>query len=352
MPRPLVEAAPGDGGTVRYRMCFNENPAGPSPRAVEAVRAAAASLHLYPAPTDQRLCEALAAYHGRGLSTAHFLVADSGYEVLDLVARAFLRAGDEFIVCPPTFGVYERTARLQEARPVTVPLRPESFAHDVEGILAAVTARSRLLYLCNPNNPTGAMLTAPQMTTLLDRLPPHVTVVADEVYQHYVDRPAFPDSIGHLLAGGNLIVIQSFSKSFGLAGLRLGYGIGRPELMARLRPFARIFHVNALATAAALAALEDGAHLERSVAIVREGRRLVAAGLTALGVRVWPTETNFILFQPPGPARPLYEALLARGILVRDVERDGIPGSLRVSVGMPEANAAFLDAVRTILAGH
>ena len=262
----------------------NENPLGPSPRVVEAIDREARRVHRYPAREDGTLREALAAHHGHGLTPDHFVTGASASEVLEFVARAALRPGDEGLICSPTFPVYASTAAHQDARVVDVPLDPATGGHHADRILAAVTPRTRLLYICNPGNPTGIRMPAAEFTALLERIPSGIIVVADEVYYQYVEGD-FPDTIEQIHAGRDVVIVHSFSKGYGMAGLRLGYGIARPELVRRFARFRLMYHLSGIALAAGIAALADQEHVTRTVALTREGRRYFAGELDRLGIQ-------------------------------------------------------------------
>ncbi|MFN8061034.1 MAG: histidinol-phosphate transaminase [Vicinamibacterales bacterium] len=345
----------GDGGHLkrtlgeRCQLASNESPLAPSPRVIDAIVREAGHLNRYPARGDADLTAALAAHHGRGLTPAHFVTACSGYETLDLVARAFLAADDTAIISNPAFPVYARTIALQCANVIDVPLDPVTFLPHVDRILAALDDRTRLVYLCNPGNPTGVVTPARLLDALVASLPPHVTLVVDEVYHHFADRGALPDVVAHVVANARVVVVHSFSKAYGLAGLRLGYAIAPPGLAARLASFRREYHLSRLHLAAGLAALEDGEHVARVVALVRAGRDAICAGLDRLGVTHWPSQANFVLFRPPGPARDLHRALAAAGIDIRPTDGFGLPGALRVSVGLADENAHFIDVLGGLL---
>lgn len=335
MTRPLVD------------LSTNENPLGPSPRVVEAIDREARQLHRYPARDDLSLREALSAHHGRGLSVDHFFAASSASEVLDLIARATLAAGDEIVICSPTFGVYAMTAANQDARVVDVPLDPASCAHHVERILAAITPRTRLIYICNPGNPTGVVMPGDEFASLLDRIPTGVVVVADEVYYQFVERSDFPDTIRHLHDGREVVIVHSFSKGYGMAGLRLGYGIARPELARRFGRFRLVYHLSRIALAAGAAALADQSHVAQTVALARDGKELFYREFARVGVRCWRSEANFVLVAPPS-----VEAALSRlredGIQVRPVEGPGRVPCLRISVGLAESNQRVVAAMASL----
>ena len=325
----------------------NENPLGPSPRVVEAIVREAHRIHRYPARDDTTLREGLAEHHGRGLTPDHFFVASSGSDVLDLIARGSLTPGDEAIICSPTFPVYGLTIRNNHGVVVDVPLDEETCAHDVPGILDAVTPRTRLVYLCNPGNPTGVITSAADVAALLGGLPPEVLLVADEVYYQYVDDPSFPDSVSHLLDGRQVVIVHSFSKGYGMAGLRLGYGIARPDVAGRLGRFRLTYHLSGPDQAAGIAALGDPDHVARTVALTAEGRRFLSAGLHRLGVRHWPSAANFVLAAPHDPDAA-FARLTDAGLQVRPVAGPGQVRCLRISIGLPEANQRVLDALASL----
>lgn len=319
----------------------NENPLGASPRVRDAIVRELDRLHRYP-PSDASLRAALAASHGRGLTAGHFATAASGSEIIELISRAFLERGDEIVLSSPTFVVYAPMADLQGAAVVDVPLNPRDFSLDVDGILAAITPRTRLLYVCNPGNPTGVMAPQADVTRLVNALPAHVVLVSDEVYADYVDDEAFPDTTAAVLADERVIVIRSFSKVFGLAGLRLGYAIAPPAIVQRLTRFVRPYHLGRLAIVAGIAALDDTDHMRRTVELARHGRRVLYEALSALGVNVWKSQANFVMVRPPD-GEAMLNALAARGIRARSTVKNGLPGALRVTAGLETENARFLD---------
>jgi histidinol-phosphate aminotransferase len=332
-----------------YKMSSNENPLGPSAQVVDAIQAEAASLNLYPDNDDGRFREALAAFHGRGLTQAHFFTAVSGVEVLELLARTFLQPGDEAIVCPPLFGWYVRSVEQQGGTVVTVPLHPHTFTHNIDAILAAITPRTRFVYLCNPHNPTGTIATVKDMARLVASMPPDAILIADEVYTQFVTLPDFPDSLRYVLDGKNVVIIQSFSKAYGLAGMRLGYAIAPPSLCARVWEVKRPFHLSRLAITAGITALLDQTHLHQTVTLVQAGKQYLYEQLDALDVTYWHSEANFVLIRPLRDADYVYEQLIERGIMVRPTAANGLPGHLRVTIGLPEANEAFMTALTEII---
>jgi len=333
-----------------HRLQNNENPLGPSPRAVEAIRAAAPTLAVYPSYSDIELRRAIVAALGRGLSPEHIFTGCSGFEALELIARASLAPGDEVILSSPTFsGAYRKVCEPLGAKVIDVPLEPRTFRYRPQAVLDAVTERSKLVMLCNPNNPTGTVISAEAVETLMSGLPEHVLVVADEVYHHFVDDADYPDSLGYALDGRNIVIVHSFSKVYGLAGLRLGYGIAQPDIANTIAGLQRGFHQNKLALAAGIAACSDQAHVRRVVDFLREEARWVCRQFDRLAVHYWKPAANFILFETPFPADELQARLQRRGLLLRGQTRNGLPYAMRLSLGGRAANQAFITALEDIL---
>lgn len=332
-----------------YRLHYNENPLGPSPVVMERIKAHLAGLSLYPPRDDEAVRNRLAAFYGRGVTPAHLFTAYSGSEALDLIARVFLEPGDEVIVCGPTFHVYARTAEWQGAKVVDVPLDDEDFSVRVDAVRQAVTDRTRVVYLGNPNNPTGSIVKRDDMEQLYTDLPDRVTLVSDEVYHHFVTHPDYPDSLADVAAGRNVIVLHSFSKVYGLAGLRVGVVISRPDIIGSLVRLRRTFHLGSLEMEAAVAAIGDQDHVAQSVALAHRGKKGLYAAFDRLGLAYWPSEGNFVLFRTPVPADEHAARMADQGILVGSGSRFGLTHSIRVSVGLPEANQAFISALERIL---
>ena len=255
---------PPHGSGKLYQLANNENPLGPSPRVIETINELAPTLSYYPDFSDIELRRAISKVLGREVTPDLIFTGCSGFESLELIARAFLGPGDELILSSPTFsGAYKKIAEPLGAKVIDVPLTPETFAWRPDAVLEAVNDRTKLVMLCNPNNPTGTVISADAMDQLMSGLPDHVLVVADEVYHHFVEDPTFPDSLRYVLENRNIVIVHSFSKAYGLAGLRLGYGIAEPEIANYIAGLHRGFHQNKLALAAGIAACQDQAHVRR-----------------------------------------------------------------------------------------
>lgn len=338
--KPSEEVERELGLTGVLKLASNENPLGPSPRAQAALVASAGAIHVYPDAGAFRLREALAARLGRPIH--QIIVGNGSDEIIRLAAEALLGPGDEAVICEPTFGEYLYAVRLLGATPVIV--RSER-GQDLQAMLAAVTPRTKMVFVCNPNNPTGTIVTGPEFTGFLKAMPPGVLVVYDAAYREYVAAPDYPEGLDCVRQGASLLVLRTFSKVYGLAGLRIGYGIGPAGLVSLLYRVKEPFNVNLPAQAAALAALSDEEHVARSVAANAAGRERLYAGLAALGLDFLPSQANFVLANLLREAQPVYEALLRRGVIVRPASVFGLPRWIRITVGTEAQNARLLGAL-------
>ncbi len=341
-PPKLIRKQPA--GVVK--LSSNENPLGPSPRALAAIQAAAGQVHRYPDAGSLALREAIAARFE--LAPEMVLCTNGSDEMVFLLALAFLREGDEAIMAQGSFiSYYLRTIEMG-GQALRVPLR--DFAHDLEAMADAITERTRLLFLCNPNNPTGTTNTAGQVRRLLARVPDDVLVVADEAYIEFVERADYPDLLAELRGGRqNLILLRTFAKIYGLAGLRLGYAFGHPDVTGYLERARPTFNVNALAQAAGIAALADDEHVARSRAHANACRARFAHELAALGLAAIPSATNFIAVEV-GDDMAVTTALMDQGFTVTPLSGWGIPGYIRISFGADDENTRFFAALRNVLA--
>ncbi len=332
-----------------YKMSSNENPIGPSPKALKALQAAAHDLHIYPDRTPIRLQKALASYYDDKIREDQVLVANSGSEILELIMRAFLRVGDEYIYSPPCFSPYNMFAKWQGAVGVSVPLIQNDYELDVESILSHMSPKTRLIFLTSPNNPTGTYIPQKRLEDLLDNLPDHVVVVLDEVYFHFAQESDYTTALPYVQKGYPIIAVNSFSKTYGLAALRLGYGYTTPTLAQYIRQLIRPFFVNTLGIEAGLAALEDREFVAETVRTVQQGREYLYQQFDELSLHYWKSQGNFILVKPELEADQVEKRLLEKGIMVREMESFGAPGCLRITVGTEEANRALSLALREVL---
>ena len=323
----------------------NENPFGPSPHALAAIVDAANQAHRYP----ERSCTALKVALANRLSieSDQVVLGNGSAELIDAIARATLHPGDEAVVGTPSFPAYRACIARAGAEVVAVPL--QNGAEDLDGIAARVGERTRLVILANPNNPTGGTFDASNWEEFIAEIPPHTVVVVDEAYYEYVSRPDFPAVVEQVDRRQNVVVLRSFSKAYGLAGLRIGYGITAPPLRQRIEKQLQNFNTNRVAQAAALAALCDEDHLAHCVAMNAAGRDYLHRELTAMGLSVSPSQANFLLIQMPKELE-MPDRLRQRGVLVKALEGFGLRDAIRVTVGRPEENERFLQALASGLA--
>lgn len=327
------------------KLSSNENPLGPSPRAVAALAEAVAQVHRYPDAASGALRQALA--DQAGLTPAHVVCGNGSDELVLLLCLAMLDPGDEVVMAEGTFISYLLRTLELAARPVRVPLR--AYAHDLEAMAAAITPRTRLVFVCNPNNPTGTALGSAEVAAFLDRVPDDVLVVMDEAYVEFAVRPDYPDLLPALRAGRpNLVLLRTFAKIHGLAGLRLGYAFAHPDLAAYLERARPTFNINLLAQVAGIAALGDREHLARSRAHADASRAFLLAELRAMGLAPVPSETNFVAV-PVGDDGAVSDGLRERGFTITPLAGWGLPGLIRISFGTDEQNRSFVAALRAVL---
>lgn len=326
------------------KLASNENPLGMSPLAKEAYLEAAAEMHRYPEGGSPDLRKALAERHR--VDPQRIILGNGSNEVLTLLARLFLGPSDEVVVSEGAFAIYALSAKAQGADVVTV-VAP-AHTHDPLAMVQAITERTKILYLCNPNNPTGTMFGRDVWEEFLAAVPKGILVVCDNAYAEYVENPEFPDAMLDIDRHPGLVVLRTFSKIYGMGGLRIGYGIG-PEWLGdfynRLRD---PFHVNLAAERSAIAALRDEAHVERSRSVNREGLKFLRRAVRILGLASLPSETNFLTIEV-GQAGAVADSLQGAGIIVRPLTGYGLPAHIRVSVGLPAENTAFAQALAALL---
>ena len=337
--KPLEQLAAELGVPELARLSANENPLGPSPRVVEAVAREAARVHLYPDGGATALRAALA--RRLDVTPGELLVGNGADELIGLIARAAFEPGDEVVVPEPSFEPYGTSATIAGARAVPSPLA--GYATDLEDVRRKVTDRTTAVMLCSPHNPTATIVREKPLRAFLDALgddPP--LVILDEAYRDFVDDPEYPDGVALLRRHPRLILLRTFSKIAALAGLRVGYAVARAETLDWLNRVREPYNVNRLGQVAALTALEDEAHWERSRRFVIEERRFLSEGLGRRGYTFPPSQSNFLLVKVP-EAAALREKLLRAGILVRDGADVGFPGHLRISVGLRATNEKLLS---------
>ena len=340
-----VERELGITGIVK--LASNENSLGPSPKAQEAVKAFAAKMHHYPDAVSHDLRQSLA--RRTGLSPDSFVFGNGSDDIIHLLGITFLEPGDEVIQGDPSFIRYEAAAILNNAPCHSVPLTRD-WVHDLDAMAERLNPHTRMVFIANPNNPTGTIVGRDALTRFLDRVPERALVVLDEAYYEYAaSDPDYADCLGYIRAGRNVIGLRTFSKAYGLAGLRIGYGVTRPEIADWLNRTREPFNVNLLAQAAAVAALEDEAHVARSVAMNEGGKHAFYAVFDELGLSYARTHGNFVWVDVRHDCKEIFDALLHKGVITRTGDIFGADTHLRVTIGTPEENARFLNALRAVL---
>jgi histidinol-phosphate aminotransferase len=348
--KPVSELERELGLSGSIKLASNENPLGPPPASVAAVREAAAEIGWYPDGGAFALKGALAERFG--MSPDGITIGNGSNDILVMVAEAYLGPGSNAVYSAHAFAIYALATQATGAASRVVPARPadgpQPRGHDLAALAAAIDARTRVVFVANPNNPTGTWCGAAELAEFLARVPAHVLVVLDEAYAEYVTAADYPDALPWLARHPNLLITRTFSKIYGLAGLRVGYALSDPAVAAVLNRVRQPFNVGSLAQAAALAALAADDHVARSRALNTAGRDLLRSGLAAFGWQVPESMGNFVLADTGGPAQPWYDHLLRRGVIVRPVANYGLSHHLRITVGLPEQTARLLDALAAI----
>ncbi len=340
--KPIEEVEREYGITDSIKIASNENPLGPSPKAVEAITAVLPDLNLYPDGDafylKKRLSEKL------GLDRSRLILGNGSNELIEMIVRTFVRVGESIVVGEHAFAIYHLVNKAAGGRTIAVP--HTGFRFDLAAMAEAVTADTRIVFLDNPNNPTGTIYTRDEWEAFLKRVPSDVLIVVDEAYFEFVDDPDYPNSLEYHSDERLIVTLRTFSKICGLAGLRVGYGVSSPQLIDALNRIRQPFNVNSLAQIGALAALDDEAHIRRTQDNNRNGLAYLRAELDRLGVEYAPSWANFLLVNI---GAGVAQQLLPAGIIVRPMEGYGYPGYARVSVGTPSENERFIEVLERIV---
>jgi histidinol-phosphate aminotransferase len=346
---PYVPGKPADEvkrelGLERViKLASNENPLGPSPKAVERVKGMALQSHVYPDAAGFRLKSKLSARYG--VSMDQIVLGNGSDEVIMFLGEVFVGPGDESVMPAPSFPVYKTAALLMGGKPVEVSTTSDGFL-DLEKMVASITPRTKLFVLCNPNNPTGAMVDRKGSEYVMKNVPPHVLVVVDEAYAEYVEDPEYGEVLPYLEQGRNVAILHTFSKIYGLAGLRVGFGLMPAYAAALLNRVRLSFNQNAIAQEAAIAALDDQGHVLRSRGVNNQGKEFLSRSFASMGFKVYPTWGNFIMIDTGKDCLMLFQALLKRGIIVRPTAAWGIMTALRITIGTQEENEVLAEALK------
>ncbi|HEY1471973.1 MAG TPA: histidinol-phosphate transaminase [Candidatus Acidoferrum sp.] len=345
VPGKPIEEVEQDLKIHAVKLASNENPLGPSPKAMEAARRALGEANWYPDGGCKHLREVLASRFS--VRAEEIFVGLGSSEIIDLASRVLLRPGLEGITSEGSFALFSIAIRASGGKLIQTPMR--DFTFDLDAIARAVTPQTRIIYIANPNNPTGTSFGAAEFEAFLKKVPGDVLIVLDEAYKEYAERPDLPNALELFKQYNNILTLRTFSKVYGLAGLRVGYGIGHPTLVAEMNKLRTPFNVTSIGQAAALAALDDREHVQRSCAMNRVERKRLYDELRRLGLNPVPSETNFLFIQIGSHAKAFADDLLHEGVIVRPLAWMGFPDAVRISVGNPAENTKLLSAISRVL---
>ena len=342
--KPIEELERELGISGSIKLASNENPLGPSRLGTEAVLGALEKLNRYPDGSCYYLKNKLSAR--LGVPPEALSVGNGSNEIIELLIRAFLASGEEVVMAEPSFAVYPIAVKSHGGAARALPLR--EMTHDLDAMAGAVNEKTRLVFIANPNNPTGTIVEGDELTRFIEGLPDGVITCVDEAYFEYVKSPAYPETIEYVKEGWPVVVLRTFSKAYGLAGLRVGYGVAHPDIVVMMEKARQPFNVNSLAQAAAVAALDDTVHIGSSRKNNSRGLEYLYKEVGAIGLEYVETEANFFLIKV-GDGAAIYEALLTRGVIVRPMESYGLPEYIRVTVGLPDENERFISELKGVL---
>jgi histidinol-phosphate aminotransferase len=346
VPGKSIEEVQKEFGAKRWvKLASNENLLGPSPKAVAAIRDELSNIHLYPEGPCTILRKAMAKKFA--IPEERIVISNGADNLILMIANAFVNEGDEVVMADPTFSVYTNVTQIMGGKPIKVKLR--DFTHDLEAMLQKVNRKTKLVFICNPNNPTGTTVSLESFNTFLSKLPKRVIVVLDEAYGDFVEDALYPNGLDYLKAKNPMMILRTFSKVYGLAGLRIGYALGREDLIHCLYQVRDPFPVHRLAQVAAVAALNDEDHVIQSIQFVYEGRRYLYKELDKMGLSYVPSQANFIFIDFEKNSEEVFQAFLREGIIVRPGKVWGYPTFARVTIGRMEDNQKFIRALKIIL---
>src|SRR6185312_6453243 len=327
------------------KLASNENPLPPSDRVMKAMQDALGHINRYPDGSGHYLRQAIA--RRQGLTSDHIILGNGSNDLIELMARAFLRSGEEAVIPHPSFVVYPMIVQAVGGIRVVVTLK--DYRLDLEAMARAMTPMTKMVFIANPNNPTATIVTADEVDHFMARVPDRAIVVFDEAYLEFAQGPDFPDTLNYLRHGRKVIILRTFSKAASLAGLRVGYAMADPDCVALVNRIRQPFNVNSIAQVAALAALDDGSHVLECVRMIEAGRHYLYEEFNALGIKYVPSRANFILVDVGRSASDIYQRLLKDGVIVRPLTPFGMESALRVTVGTPQENRRLVKALRTVL---
>jgi len=345
--KPIEELERELGISDVIKLASNENPLPPTERVMKAMQAALAHINRYPDGSGYYLRQAIARRHGLGADQV--ILGNGSNDLIELLVRAFLRPREEAVIPHPSFVVYPMIVQAVGGIRVVVTLKDQRL--DLEAMARAITPMTKMVFIANPNNPTATIVTADEVEHFMARVPDKVIVVFDEAYVEFAQGRDFPDSLAYLKQGRKVAALRTFSKAASLAGLRVGYGLADPDCIALLNRIRQPFNVNSVAQAAALAALEDEAHVQECVRTIEAGRTFLTQEFSAMKLKYAPSRANFILVDVGRSASDVFHWLLKEGVIVRPMTSFGMETALRVSIGTPEENRRFVKALKKVLSG-
>ena len=342
--KPIEEVEREYGIANSIKLASNENPLGPSPKALAAIREKLDQLHLYPDGDCFYLKRGMA--QKISVEPENLIFGNGSNEIIELAVRTFMRPGDEAVMAEQAFVVYPLIVQAVGGKKKAVPLR--NFTHDLAAIAQAITAQTRVVFLANPNNPTGTIYRRDEWERFLSNVPSNLLLIVDEAYFEYVQDPAYPDSLRYHAEDRAILTLRTFSKLYGLAGLRIGYGVGPKKLIDMMQRVRQPFNVNAAAQWAALAALEDVDHMKRSLDVNRLGMEYLQAEFDRLGLEFVPSDANFILVRV-GKGQEVFKQLLSKGVIVRPMAGYQFPEHVRVTIGTMDENRKLIEALQKVM---
>lgn len=343
--KPLEELEREYGISDSIKLASNENPLGPSPEALKAIQDALGNLHRYPDGSGFKLKRKISEKFK--VDSGQVVLGNGSDEIIGMLTRAFLQPGDEVILPTPSFLMYAIMVRSAGAVPVYVPLNALSL--DLDGMKSRITPKTRMIFICNPNNPTGTFISDRDFRGFLGSIPQDLMVVADEAYIEFVRGVEAVSSIEYLKRGRRLVTLRTFSKAYGLAGLRIGFGVMPPEVADLLNRVRQPFNANSLAQTGALAALDDTVFFKKTLKLVHSGLDFLYSSLDKMGIEYFPSQANFFLINVRQNADAVFEAMLKQGVIVRSMTEYGFPEFIRINVGLPAENDRFLKALVKVL---
>ena len=346
IPGKSIEEVQKEFGAKRWiKLASNENLLGPSPKAVAAIRKELPNIYLYPEGPCTILRKALAKKFA--IPERMVVISNGADNLILMIANAFVNEGEEVVMADPTFSVYANVTQVMGGKPIKVKLK--DFTHDLDTMLQKINRKTKLVFICNPNNPTGTAVSLKAFNSFLSKIPKRVIVVLDEAYGDFVEEASYPNGLGYIKKEEQVIVLRTFSKVYGLAGLRIGYALGRRDLVDCLYQVRDPFPVHRLAQVAAVAALDDEDHAIRSIQLVYEGRKYLYKELDRMGLSYVPSQANFVFVDFEKDSEEVFQALLREGIIIRPGKVWGFPTFARVTIGRMEDNQRFIRALKKIL---